>query len=91
MRLIDAESLKDRLSEYTLSKDEYKRFCKIVDAESTAYDVGEVIREIEQLRVQYFITTANTGVKALDVAYEKVYQALDKAIEIVKEGGNYDK
>lgn len=53
----------------------------------TAYDVDKVVERIEQLRVQYFITTANTGVKALDVAYEKVYQALEKAMEIVKRGG----
>lgn len=47
----------------------------------------EIVQQIEQLRVQYFLTIAGTGDKALDVAYEKVYQALDKAIEIVKAGG----
>ena len=57
----------------------------------TAYDVDKVIQEIEQLRVQYFLTIANTGDKALNVAYEKVYQALDKAMEIVKRGGENDK
>ena len=54
-------------------------------------DCDEIVHQIEQLRVQYFLTIANTGDKALDVAYEKVYQALDKAIEIVKEGGKNDK
>lgn len=54
-------------------------------------DCDEIVQQIEQLRVQYFITTANTGIKALDVAYEKVYQALDKVIEIVKAGGKNDK
>lgn len=53
----------------------------------TAYDVDKVVQEIEQLRVQYFLTIAGTGDKELDVAYEKVYQALDAAIEIVKTGG----
>ena len=87
MRLIDANTLKDRGSEHTLSKDEYKRFCEIVDAEPTAYDVDAVFQEIEQLRMQYFLTLANTGDKTLDVAYKKVCRALDNAIEIVRKGG----
>ena len=53
----------------------------------TAYDVDAVFQEIEQLRMQYFMTIANTGDKTLDVAYEKVCKALDNAIEIVKKGG----
>lgn len=35
----------------------------------------------------YFLTIANTGDKSLDIAYEKVGNALDEAIEIVKRGG----
>ena len=57
----------------------------------TAFDVDAVAQEIEQLRVQYFLTIANTGDKALDVAYEKVYQALESAMEIVKRGEKNDK
>lgn len=53
----------------------------------TAYDADKVIQEIEQLRMQYFLTIANTGDKALDVAYEKVCRALDNAIKIVRKGG----
>lgn len=53
----------------------------------TAYDVDKVVERIEQLRAQYFLTIANTGDKALDVAYEKVCRALDNAIEIVRKGG----
>lgn len=41
-RLIDDMSLKDRVSEYTLSPDEYQRFCRIIDAEPTAYNVDNV-------------------------------------------------
>lgn len=63
---------------------EIRRF---VDGDST----DKIVKQIEQLRIQYFLTIANTSDKALDVAYEKVYQALDKAIEIVKEGGKNDK
>ncbi|WP_455945467.1 hypothetical protein [Eubacterium ramulus] len=54
-------------------------------------DCDEIVQQIEQLRMQYFLTIANTGDKALDVAYEKVYQALESAMEIVKRGAKYDK
>ena len=54
-------------------------------------DCDEIVQQIKQLRVRYFLTIANTGDKALDVAYEKVYQALESAIEIVKRGAKYDK
>ena len=37
--LINRSSLKDRASEYALSEDEYKRFCNIIDAEPTAYNL----------------------------------------------------
>lgn len=46
-RLINAESLKDRVSEYTLNKDEYCRFCEIIDAEPTAYDRDKVVEQLE--------------------------------------------
>lgn len=47
MRLIDADSLRDRASEYVLSNDEYERFCKIIKTEPTAYDVDAVVKELE--------------------------------------------
>lgn len=40
-RLIDTDSLKDRASEYTLNEDEYRRFCEIIDAEPTAFDLDK--------------------------------------------------
>lgn len=42
MRLISDEDLKDRASEYCLSEDEYRRFCKIIDAEPTACDMDNL-------------------------------------------------
>lgn len=50
MRLIDADSLRDRASEYTQSKDEYERFCKIIESEPTAYDVDAVVEEVKDYR-----------------------------------------
>lgn len=47
-RLVDATSLKDRASEYTLNEDEYKRFCAIIDAEPTAYNVDAVVSELDK-------------------------------------------
>ena len=37
MRLISAGDLKDRASEYCLSEDEFRRFCKIIDEEPTVW------------------------------------------------------
>lgn len=45
------------------------------------------MEQMEQLKMRYFLTIANTGDKKLDVAYENVGNALDRAIEIVKGGG----
>lgn len=36
MKLKDAETLKDRASEYCFSEEEYKRFLKIIDEEPDA-------------------------------------------------------
>lgn len=45
----------------------------------------KIIEKIEKERAIYFLTIANTGDKSLDVAYEKVGQAIDKSIEIVRQ------
>lgn len=46
-----------------------------------------VIRQLKELKMMYFLTIANTGDEKLDCAYENVGNALDKAIEIVEKGG----
>ena len=48
---------------------------------------SRIVEEIKKEKMTYFLTIANTGDKPLDVAYEKVGNALDEAIEIVKRGG----
>ena len=51
----------------------------------------KIIEELEEKRRRYFLTIANTGDEKLDCAYEYVGDALDKAIEIVKqEAEKYD-
>ncbi len=48
---------------------------------------NNIVKEIEQEKLRYFLTLANTGDKVLDVAYENVGNALDRAIDIVRRGG----
>ena len=44
----------------------------------------KIIEKLEEEKMSYFLTIANTGDEKLDFAYEQVGDALDKAIEIVK-------
>ena len=50
----------------------------------------KIIEKLEEEKMSYFLTIANTGDEKLDCAYEQVRDALDKAIEIVKQGGISD-
>ena len=50
----------------------------------------KIIEKLEKEKMSYFLTIANTGDEKLDCAYEQVGDALDKAIEIVKQGGVAD-
>ena len=51
----------------------------------------KIIEKLEEEKMSYFLTIANTGDEKLDCAYEQVGDALDKAIEIVKqEAENYE-
>ena len=50
----------------------------------------KIIEKLEEEKMSYFLTIANTGDEKLDCAYEHTGDALDKAIEIVKqEAGQY--
>ena len=77
--LISRLSLKDRASEYALSADEYERFCKVIDVEPTAYDLDNVVEELEKLA-----DASN------DHMYESYFDGKEdgirEAIEIVKQG-----
>lgn len=73
-RLIDTDSLKDRASEYTLNEDEYRRFCEIIDAEPTAYDLEKVVEQLEELKESKTIGTCKVMIK--------------EAIEIVTSGSS---
>lgn len=53
----------------------------------TAYDLDKVVEQLEDVRMRYYFTYANTGNKTNDEVWEKVSRAVDNAIEIVKGGG----
>ena len=67
-----------------------RKIIDIIKNQPTAYSVDKVVDELEKLKMRYFLTIANTGDEKSDFAYENVGNALDKAIEIVKQGGVSD-
>ena len=95
-RLIDA----DKLLEETRRDRDYARkngfldmyyerqvLIDRIESQPTSYDVEKAVEQLEELKMRYFLTIANTGDEKSDFAYENVGNALDKAIEIVKAGG----
>ena len=76
MRLIDADKIIDSLGNSDMDF-----------ARGAVIDVDKVSKQLKDLKAMYWFSIANTGDKKLDVAYENVGNALDKAIEIMKEGG----
>ena len=67
-----------------------KTFIKYIEKMPTAYSVDNVVKELEELKMRYFLTIANTGDEKSDFAYENVGNVLDKSIEIVKRSGAAD-
>lgn len=61
-----------------------------VKNQPTAFDVEKVVKELEDLKMSYFLTLANTGDADKDCAYLNIANAIDRAIEIVKRGGRDD-
>lgn len=89
-RLIDADELIEYIKAFeigtSISSDQ-KEFIDCVNRQLTVFDVDKVVEQLKNLKAMYWVSIANTGDKKLDVAYENVGNALDRAIEIVKEGG----
>lgn len=61
---------------------------KIINDEPTVYNVDKVVEQLETMRIRYYLTYANTGNKTNNEVWKKTSSAIDKAIEIVKCGGN---
>ena len=92
MRFIDADELINQGYEIVVDGLQYDTCDKSIDIDDipTAYDIDKVVEELEVLKRIYFLTIANTGDEKSDFAYENVGNALDRAIEIVKQGGVSD-
>lgn len=50
-------------------------------------DAEDVVKELEDLKMSYFLALANTGDVDKDCAYLNIANTIDRAIEIVKRGG----
>ena len=92
MRLIDADVLIEFIDPEHLRHPGELVFSKVdvvnmLNHAPTAYDVGKVAKELEDLKMRYYMTIANTGDADQDCAYLNVANAIDRAIEIVKRGG----
>ena len=89
MRLIDADWIVDSDIANCLGAEYY---CCVPDVrdmlndQPTAYDVEAVVKELEDLKMRYYFTIANTGDADKDCAYLNTANAIDRAIEIVKRG-----
>lgn len=82
MRLIDADNICNVGDFVILNKDgnayvSLDDLCKIIDIQPTVYDVDKVIEQLEETKAYMLYENMNADVKWID-----------KAIEIVKAGGN---
>ncbi|OLA71437.1 MAG: hypothetical protein BHW52_03300 [Ruminococcus sp. 37_24] len=83
MRLIDVDKIINSLG----SSDVDLYISGLIDEQPTAFDVDKVVEQLEELKMRYFLTIANTGDADKDCAYKNIANTIDKAIEIVKGGG----
>lgn len=91
MRLIDADEFQKQIAGMAILNNyppnKANALCELVDNQPTAFDVEEVVRELRDLKMHYYLTIANTGDADKDCAYLNPANAIDRAIEIVKGGG----
>lgn len=90
MRLIDADDLIEYIKIWDIGMSidsDQKEFINCINRQLTVFDVDKVVEQLKDLKKMYWFSIANTGDKKLDVAYENVGNALDRAIEIVRGGG----
>ena len=86
-----AISILEQLDEHSLSgKMDISNAIYLLENQPPAYDIDKVVEELEEVKMRYFLTIANTGDEKSDFAYENVGNALDEAIKIVKHGGVFD-
>lgn len=89
-RLIDADELIEYIKIWeigtSISSDQ-KEFIDCINRQLTVFDVDNVVEQLKQLKMKYFLTIANTEDADKDCAYKNIANAIDRAIEIIKGGG----
>ena len=89
-RLIDADELIKYIKIWeigtSISSDQ-KEFIDCVNEQPTVFYVDKVVEQLEELKMRYFLTIANTGDADKDCAYKNIANTIDRTIEIIKGGG----
>lgn len=65
----------------------FKTYEEAIKAWNTRKPMDKIVERLEQIKMRYFLTIANTGDENSDSIYEEVGNAIDKAIEIIKQEG----
>ena len=92
MRLIDAEEFERQIALMAIVSDYPPRkanaLCKLIDKQPTAYDVDKVVKKLEERKSLY---KRLQKLKDRDfIGYGYKIEAIDDAIEIVKENINHE-
>jgi hypothetical protein len=82
-RLIDADKLINSLGSLDIDIE----ITGLINEQPTTDDVDEVVEQLKQLKMKYFLTIANTGDADKDCAYKNIANTIDRAIDIIKGGG----
>lgn len=95
MRLIDADKLKDTLLKYHYTT-EHNQIFRYIDEQPTAYDLGNVVEQLESLKENYRKARENTYCRSTetddcdscraDHYLEARLSTIDRVINIVKCG-----
>lgn len=97
MRLIDADELKEKLSQQwfidilltkTSSNDMFSALSDVIDSQLTAYDVDSVVEQLEELRELDACGFDDCPVEDIHCCDCTQKRMAERAIEIVKAGGN---
>lgn len=97
MRLIDADEFIKKFSYAKANTEEENIMCatvrKMVKEQPTAFDVENIIKQLEEERDYSYEDYENYVEKHdMDVEYDDLFcRGLDRAIEIVKRGGRDEK
>lgn len=97
-RLIDADKLLETLQDLEPHCDnkhyENGMLCmlrkyipQIINEQSTVYDLNKIIEQLEEMRIRYYLTYANTGSKTNDEIWKTISRIIDNIIKIMEGGG----